>query len=248
MRQPFKRCALRSGQCVPPEVNKGMAIAAVLIDLDGTLVDTVPDLTASVDAMLRRLGRSPAGDTKVRHWVGNGVEPLVSRAIGERAHTDSFISRQAIEIFYPIYRANNGRHSRLYPGVMEALDCLRTRGIKIGCVTNKPRAFTLPLLATLGILEHFAAVVSGDDTSAKKPDPRSLIFALDLLGTKPEEALFVGDSIHDVEASRRASVPIACVTYGYNHGNDISASSPDFLIENLSDVEYLLDRVSHASA
>jgi len=213
---------------------------AVLIDLDGTLADTAPDLAASVDIMLRRLGRPKAGEDQVRNWVGNGIEVLVGRALGPTVSEDEALRRRALELFLPAYRANNGRHARLYPGVEAGLQRLTARGVKLACVTNKPRAFTLPLLVALGIRSRFSAVVSGDDTAAKKPDPAPVHRALELLDASPARALFVGDSVHDVEAGRRAGLPVACVPYGYNHGEHISRAKPDHIVDSLLEIETVL--------
>ena len=208
---------------------------AVLIDLDGTLADTAPDLAASVDIMLRRLGRNTVGEAQVRDWVGNGIEVLVRRALGEDVTTE--LHRRALELFTPAYRANNGRHAGLYPGARRGLKRLSELGVPLACVTNKPRAFTLPLLCALGIRNRFAAIVCGDDTPAKKPDPAPLHRALELLGAPANRALFVGDSVHDVEAARRAGLKVVCVPYGYNHGEDVALSRPDRIIESLVEVE-----------
>ena len=219
-------------------------VEAVLFDLDGTLADTVPDLAVSVDAMLEVLGRARCGEDAVRNWVGNGVEVLVSRALGngEPRVVDQALHKCAMAVFLPIYEANNGRHSRLYPGVVEGLEALSRAGHSLGCVTNKPRAFTLPLLEMLGLGPRFMAVVSGDDTAAKKPDPTPLRAAAEQLGCSIVDTLLVGDSVHDVQAARNAGIKVIGVPYGYNHGKDIREAKPDRVIASLAELPSLVGR------
>lgn len=214
----------------------------ILVDLDGTLVDSVPDLAFCVDTTMQRLGRSTWGEAKVREWVGNGVERLVKRALigrldGEPPESDF---DQALPIFMAVYRENVSKRSRLYPGVMEGLDELRDQGYKLACVTNKAAQFTEPLLKDMGIYDRFELVVSGDTTPRKKPDPMPLLYAAEKLGEGAERSLLVGDSSNDVTAARQAGFQVVCVPYGYNHGKDIRDSMPDAVIETLADLPALL--------
>ncbi|WP_058555343.1 phosphoglycolate phosphatase [Thiohalocapsa sp. ML1] len=214
----------------------------VLIDLDGTLVDSVPDLTRSVDAMMAALDRPPRGEAAVRDWVGNGVERLVKRALigaldGEPEPADY---ERAYPIFLALYAAHNGERSRLYPGVREGLDALAARGLKLGCVTNKAACFTEPLLAALGVADRFGVIISGDTLPEKKPSPLPLLHAAEHFGVAPAAALMVGDSISDVKAARAAGFPVVCVSYGYNHGQDIREAAPDAVIDALAELDGLL--------
>jgi phosphoglycolate phosphatase len=214
----------------------------VLIDLDGTLVDSVPDLTRSVDAMMAALDRPPRGEAAVRDWVGNGVERLVKRALigaldGEPEPADY---ERAYPIFLALYAAHNGERSRLYPGVREGLDALAARGLKLGCVTNKAACFTEPLLAALGVADRFGIIISGDTLPEKKPSPLPLLHAAEHFGVAPAAALMVGDSISDVKAARAAGFPVVCVSYGYNHGQDIREAAPDAVIDALAELDGLL--------
>ena len=145
----------------------------ILLDLDGTLVDSVPDLAYSVDAMLERLGLPKRGEAQVRHWVGNGVERLVRRALTGTmdGEPDAALYERALPLFMEIYAANTSARSVLYPGVREGLDYLRAAGYRLGCVTNKAGRFTEPVLRELRIRDYFELVVSGDTLSRKKPDP-----------------------------------------------------------------------------
>ncbi|MGD8743790.1 MAG: HAD hydrolase-like protein, partial [Granulosicoccaceae bacterium] len=142
----------------------------VLIDVDGTLVDSVPDLTYCVDEMLRQLDMPVRGEARVRQWVGNGVERLVERALADDldGYPDEALKARAYPIFLDLYADNTCKRSMLYPGVREGLDYLERAGYKLGCVTNKAEAFTVPLLKELGIYDKFAIVISGDALPKKK--------------------------------------------------------------------------------
>jgi phosphoglycolate phosphatase len=214
----------------------------ILIDLDGTLVDSVPDLTYCVDAMMARLGRPARGEAAVRTWVGNGIERLVRRALigrldGEPDETDY---QRAYPIFLELYAENTFNRSGLYPGVREGLEFMRDAGYPLGCVTNKAARFTEPLLQHLGIYDFFGIVISGDTLPRKKPDPLPLIHAAGHFGVKPEESLMIGDSVSDVNAARAAGFRVICTSYGYNHGVDIRESDPDAVIDSFVELRELL--------
>jgi phosphoglycolate phosphatase len=215
----------------------------ILLDLDGTLIDSVPDLAFCVDAMMERLGRPPHGEAEVRKWVGNGVERLVRRALvgqldGDPPEEDY---ERAYPIFIELYRESTSRHSVLYPGVREGLDYLTAEGYPLGCVTNKAAQFTEPLLRDLGIRDAFGIVISGDSLPRKKPDPLPLLHAAEHFGVRPEDALMVGDSVSDVKAARAAGFGIVCMSYGYNHGRDIREAGPDAVMDSLVELRDLLE-------
>lgn len=218
----------------------------ILIDVDGTLVDSVPDLAFCVDAMMARLGRPPHGEAMVRNWVGNGVERLVRRALvgqldGEPDETDY---EQAYPVFLGLYRENTSKRSVLYPGVREGLDYLKAAGYPLGCVTNKAAQFTEPLLQDLGVRDYFAIVVSGDSLPRKKPDPLPLFHAAEHFGVRPADALMVGDSVSDVKAARAAGFGIVCMSYGYNHGRDVREAHPDAVIDSLTELKGFLEQAA----
>lgn len=214
----------------------------VLIDLDGTLVDSVPDLAFCVDTMMGRLGRPAHGEALVRHWVGNGVERLVARALtgsldGEPDPADF---DRALPIFLDLYATNTAARSTLYPGVIEGLEWLQAQGYRLGCVTNKAAQFTEPLLRSLGIDEAFEILISGDTLPEKKPSPMPLLHAADHFGVMPQTALMIGDSVSDVKAARAAGFGVICVSYGYNHGQDIRIVEPDAVIGSFVELKGLL--------
>jgi len=216
----------------------------VLFDLDGTLVDSSPDIAYAVDTMLSRLGLPPQGETRIRKWIGNGLERTVKRALtGDlQAEPDVELFNRALPLFLEIYEQNACVHSRCYEGVTESLAYLRGNDYRIGCVTNKASRFTHVLLHTLGIHEDFDIVISGDTLARKKPDPMQLLHAAEQFSVSPEHALMVGDSIYDVQAARAAGFQVLCVTYGYNLGGDIRAAHPDAVVDTLSDLPRLLDQ------
>jgi len=221
----------------------------VLIYVDGTLVDSVPDLTYCVDQMMIALGLQPHGEDKVRNWVGNGVERLTRRAlIGQLdGEPDDALFEKAYPIFLALYAENTCVRSCLYPGVKEGMEYMKAEGYKLGCVTNKDAQFTLPILKTLGIHDDFEIIVCGDTLSKKKPDPLPLLHSAEQLGVKPENAMMLGDSISDVKASRAAGFQITCMSYGYNHGVDINEANPDAVIDSMAELSDILGNADAAS-
>ncbi len=218
----------------------------ILIDVDGTLVDSVPDLAFCIDEMMRRLGREPRGETRVRDWVGNGVERLVRRALIGRldGEPDEAEFDRAYPVFLELYADNTSKRSLLYPGVVDGLDYLKAAGYALGCVTNKAEQFTIPLLRDLGIDEYFSIVICGDTLEHKKPHPAPLLHAAEFFKVSPAQSLMVGDSISDVTAARAAGFQIACLPYGYNHGEDIRVAEPDVIIETLAHLKTELEQAA----
>ena len=215
----------------------------VLIDVDGTLVDSVPDLAYCVDEMMKQLGMPVHGEDKVRNWVGNGVERLTRRAlIGQLdGEPDDALFEKAYPVFLDLYDKNVCERSCLYDGVRETLDFLKTTDVKIGCVTNKNAQFTLPILEKLGVKDDFEIIVCGDTLTKKKPDPLPLLHSAEQLGAKPEESLMLGDSMPDVKAARAAGFDIICMSYGYNHGEDIRDYKPDAVVDSMDEIKTLID-------
>ena len=209
-----------------------------MIDVDGTLVDSVPDLTHCVDEMMMQLGKESCGEAKVRQWVGNGVPKLVERALtGElEATPNSDDYEKAYPVFLELYAENTAKRSCLYDGVREGLDYMKSQGYLLGCVTNKAEQFTLPLLKALGIFDDFSIIISGDTLAKKKPDPLPLLHSAEHFGIDPKDCMMLGDSVSDVKASRAAGFAIICMSYGYNHGNDIANENPDLVLDSMSEL------------
>jgi phosphoglycolate phosphatase len=210
----------------------------VMFDLDGTLMDSVPDLAAAIDAMLIQLGREPAGIARVRDWVGNGSRVLVRRALAggmQHAGVDDGEAERALALFM---RAYAGGHAltRVYPGVRECLAWLHGEGVALAIVTNKPAQFVEPLLAEKDLGGYFRWIVGGDTLPQQKPDPAGLQHVLRLAGVEPAQALFVGDSRNDIRAARAAKVACVGLRYGYNHGEPIENENPDLVLDDLREL------------
>ena len=222
----------------------------VLIDVDGTLVDSVPDLAFCVDEMMKQLGMPVHGEARVREWVGNGVERLTRRAlIGQLdGEPDETLFEKAYPIFLELYAENTSKRSVLYPGVKEGLAYLKSAGYKLGCVTNKAAQFTIPLLKELGVHDDFEIIVSGDTLPKKKPDPMPLLHVAEYFAVTPAEATMIGDSVSDVKAARAAGFQIICMSYGYNHGMDIRDANPDAVIDSMAELETLLESAQQQGA
>tara|TARA_R110002049_G_scaffold285705_11_gene467228 strand:- start:1056 stop:1724 length:669 start_codon:yes stop_codon:yes gene_type:complete len=210
----------------------------VLIDLDGTLIDSVPDLAWCVDEMMKTLDMPIRGEAKVRLWVGNGVPRLIERALIDQLDglPDATLYAKAHPIFMALYADNSSKRSQLYPAVKQGLNWLKSQGIKLGCVTNKDEQFTLPILKNLGLFDFFDIVISGDTLPLKKPDPAPLLHGAKFFGVAPKNAMMIGDSISDVKASRAAGFSIVCLSYGYNHGVDIRTANPDAVIDTFAEL------------
>lgn len=215
----------------------------VLFDLDGTMVDSVPDLSFSLDATLETLGLSPRGVESARRWIGNGVDRLVKRGLTNdlSAEPDSELFERAIVIFRDIYADNASRFSTVYPGVIEGLQSLQVLGIHRACVTNKAERFTGPLLEALDLAPYLELAISGDSLPKCKPDPMPLLHAARFFDAACEDCVMVGDSMHDMAAARAAGFRAVAVPYGYNHGVDIANAGPDAIIDSIADIEKLFN-------
>lgn len=211
--------------------------AALLFDLDGTLLDSLPDLATAIDLTLAELGRPAAGEQRVGAWIGDGARQLVVEALhhagldGSPAAIDA-----AVAIYQRHYAACCTERSRLFPGAQAALEQGALRGIRMACVTNKGERFTTPLLAHFALGRLLPVAVCGDTLPQRKPDPAPLLFACEQLGVMPERALMVGDSRNDVLAARAAGMAVVCVDYGYNHGRPILQEGADAVIASLCEL------------
>jgi phosphoglycolate phosphatase len=207
----------------------------VMFDLDGTLVDSVPDLAAAVDKTLLALGRAPAGVERVRDWIGNGARVLVRRALAGCLQHEQIAeaqAEQALALFMAAY-AENHELTRVYPGVLESLGWLREQGIELAIITNKPERFVAPLLDEKGLGGYFRWIIGGDTLPQQKPDPAALLHVLQLARVEAQQALFIGDSRNDVLAAKAAGVPCVALSYGYNHGRPIAEEGPARVLDDL---------------
>jgi phosphoglycolate phosphatase len=221
-----------------------LAVKAVTIDLDGTLLDTIPDLAAAANMMLAELGRPPLAIELIRTFVGKGIVRLVERTLAGDVDgvPDAALMARALPIFECHYVEVNGRHTTVYPGVQEGLERMREAGFPLACVTNKSARYTLPLLDKIGLARYFRTVVSGDTLARKKPDPDPLLHAATVLEIAPREMLMIGDSLNDTQAARAAGCPVFCVTYGYNEGHDVRDLDTDAVVDSLVDAAALIEK------
>lgn len=213
----------------------------VLLDLDGTLVDSIPDLARCLNLALSDLGLPQRELDSIRNWVGNGLDKLVHRALTDNmdAEADAAQHAQVKQVFMDYYHAEPCKLSDCYPGVREGLALLEENNIRMGVVTNKNEEFVAPILETLGIDRHMSIIIGGNTLAERKPHPLPLLHAAEAFGTKPTSALMVGDSVSDVKAARAADFQIVCVSYGYNHGQDIRTTNPDAVIDSLAELPTL---------
>ncbi len=206
-----------------------------LFDLDGTLVDTAPDINAALNHALTHHGAVAVDEALTRHWVGHGARALVGEAIREQQLAGD-LAEPMFETFLAYYRSHLSVFSAPYPNVVASLTLLRERGARLAVVTNKLTLFTEPLLAQLGLADLFEAVVCGDTTENPKPAADPALHGCELLGVSPANALFVGDSAADVGCARAAGCPVVVVRDGYNHGTPADKLGADGVIESFSDL------------
>jgi phosphoglycolate phosphatase len=211
------------------------AIEAAIIDLDGTLVDTLGDFEVALAATLADLGLPAVDRAFIARTVGQGSEHLIARTL---AHAGGVPDLQpaAWARYQHHYDAVNGRHAEVYPGVREGLAGLRARGWRLACVTNKPVAFARVLLATTGLASAFEVVFGGDSFERRKPDPMPLLRTCEALGTAPARTLMIGDSRNDAQAARAAGCPVVLVGYGYNHGEPVASAGADAVLARIDDL------------
>lgn len=205
-----------------------------LFDLDGTLIDTAPDIAAAVNHGLEQFGYVPASPALVRHWVGYGARACLEQALAEQGENPDAAAVDALlACCLERYRAHIADRSAPYPGVVDALRALSGRGAKLAVVTNKRIGLTQALLEALQLASLFRAVIGGDSAARPKPAADPILLACEQLGLVPAEALFVGDSPTDVAGARAAGCPVVCVSYGYSHGIAPAQLGADAVIDSL---------------
>ncbi|WP_444995832.1 phosphoglycolate phosphatase [Aliikangiella sp. IMCC44359] len=209
-------------------------------DLDGTIVNSLPDITLALNSMLGVLGRTSQPEEKVRNWIGNGVPMLVKRALSDNIVPNKnkyeLLFADALALFMRAYRQHLCSESYLYPGALETLNKLGQTRISLTLITNKPIEFTIPLLEKLNIIDYFDLILGGDSLAEKKPSPLPLKHAANQLNLPLSNGLMIGDSSNDIYAAQRAGCPVVAVNYGYNHGLSIEELSPDLIVDNLTEI------------
>ncbi len=228
-------------------------LTAAIIDLDGTMVDTMGDFCEALARMLTDLRLPPIARAQVERLVGKGSEHLIrstlnfvlnAQSASENRHSSAIELGARVEALYPEawasyqrhYLALNGDYAAVYPGVLEGLQRLKGAGLALACLTNKPLAFALPLLKIKGLEGYFSHVFGGDSFALKKPDPLPLLKTCEALGSQPARTLMVGDSSNDALAARAAGCPVVLVTYGYNHGEPIRGVDADGFVDALAEL------------
>jgi phosphoglycolate phosphatase len=217
-------------------------VKAIVIDLDGTLLDTAPDLAHAAELMMAELGMPCPPLAIIQTYIGNGVSRLVKRVL-----TGQMEAEPEAELFnraLPIYQKHYGKHladqSRPFAGVIEGLKAMKAAGFQLACITNKAAQFTHPLLKATGLDDSFNLILCGDALPRRKPDPLPLQHACASFGIQPHELLLIGDSINDTRAARAAGCPVFCVSYGYNRGRPVTELDLDAVVPTLVDAAKLV--------
>ncbi|BCO18999.1 phosphoglycolate phosphatase [Alteromonas sp. KC3] len=210
-------------------------ISTFIFDLDGTLVDSVPDLAHALNATLHDMGLPTYPETTIRHWVGNGARMLVERGLsGSTSISHGQSSAQvdaALDKFLAHYRVLVCQYSTLYKGVFDTLATLKCKQYNLALVTNKPEEFIPPILNAYSLNDMFLVTVGGDSLPEKKPSPLPLLHVSDTLNVMPETCIMVGDSKNDIQAAKAANMRCVGLTYGYNYGEDIAIHEPDWVFD-----------------
>ncbi len=211
-------------------------LQAAIVDLDGTMVDTIGDFEVALNTMLRALALPSIDRGFIERTVGKGSEHLI-RATLAHVGGDAALYERAWQYYQQHYLAINGRHATVYPGVLEGLRALAAAGLKLACLTNKPTAFARPLLAAKQLDGFFEVVFGGDAFERKKPDPLPLLRTCEALGCAPGRTLMIGDSSNDARAARAAGCPVVLVSYGYNHGEPARSAGADAVVDRIDQID-----------
>jgi len=225
-------------------MNFPLPLKVVVIDLDGTLLDTAPDLADAAMAMAADLGLPPVDLAEVKTYIGNGVSRLVKRVLTRDLHADPApeLFAKALPIYERHYAEWVSRKSRPFPGVVEGLQAIKASGVHLACITNKAARFTHPLLKDTGLIDFFELILSGDTLPEKKPSPLPLLYACSVFECEPAELLLIGDSLNDAQAARAAGCPVFCVLYGYNRGRPVVELDLDAVVTSLAEAAKLIAR------
>jgi phosphoglycolate phosphatase len=212
-------------------------LQAAIVDLDGTMIDTLGDFVIVLNRVLDEMALGPVDHGFVAHTVGKGSEHLIRRTL-EHVGGDAHLYEHAWALYQQHYAEVNGAHSLVYPGVVEGLTLLKARGLRLACLTNKPTAFAQPLLRLKGLDGFFSEVFGGDAFERRKPDPLPLLKTCEALATAPAQTLMIGDSSNDARAARAAGCPVVLVSYGYNHGEPVGAVDADGVVARLDELAW----------
>ncbi|MFA6061393.1 MAG: phosphoglycolate phosphatase [Gallionella sp.] len=214
--------------------NTPVSVKAIVIDLDGTLLHTAPQLSEAANRMLRDIHYAPVSQELLASYIGNGISWLVKRALTGDMHAtpDAALYDHALPIFEKHY-TELLLESKVFDGVIEGLEAMKAAGYRLGCITNKVERYTTPLLAGIGLAKYFEIVLAGDTLPEKKPHPMPLLHAAKFFGISIDQLLLIGDSLNDTIAARAAECPVFCVPYGYNHGEPVETLDLDAVIANL---------------
>jgi len=221
-----------------------LPISAILLDLDGTLLHTAPELAEAANRMLRDLARPPVSQELLMSYIGNGISWLVKRALTGDMHAEPDVAqyKKALPIFEKHY-LELLLQSKPFAGVVQGLDQMKAAGFRLGCITNKVARYSEPLLKGIGLAHYFDIVLSGDSLPEKKPHPLPLQHAATFFGVPVGQLLLIGDSLNDTLAARAAGCPVFCVPYGYNHGKPVESLDLDAVIANLPATMPLIKRI-----
>lgn len=223
-------------------MNFPLSIKAVVIDLDGTLLNTAPDLAHAAELMMADLGLPCPSLETISTYIGNGVSRLVKRVLTGQmeAEPEAALFERAITAYQRHYGEHVALHTRPYAGVVAGLDAFKAMGLRLACITNKAAQFTHPLLKETGLFDYFELILSGDTLPKRKPDPLPLLHACEYFGIAPHELLLIGDSLNDTQAARAAGCPVFCVPYGYNRGRPVTELDLDAVTPSLLEASELV--------
>jgi len=222
-----------------------LSVKVIMIDLDGTLLNTAEDLALSANLMLKDLGMPEQSTATIRSYIGKGIQRLVKRTLTGQldGEPDATLFAKALPIYQKHYANNLSVNTHPYPGALEGVKNMQQAGFKLACITNKAEMFTVPLLRSTGLYDQFEIVLSGDSLPKKKPDPMPLTHICKHFNAQPHEALLIGDSLNDAIAARAAGCHVFCVPYGYNEGRSVRELDCDAIVESLIDASKLIKKL-----
>jgi phosphoglycolate phosphatase len=237
---PFRSALFDTGTLRCMSLPASDTLQAAIVDLDGTLIDTLGDFTVALNGALAELSLPALQRMAIERMVGKGSEHLIRSAL-QATGAEPSAYEAAWASYQRHYDACNGRHAQVYPGACEGLEQMRSMGWRLACVTNKPGRFARDLLAVKGLLAFFDKVFGGDAFERQKPDPLPLVMACRALSSEPVRTLMVGDSSNDAQAARAAGCPVVLMTYGYNHGEPVTQVDADGFLDRLDALAKLFE-------